>query len=357
MELKKYSRTALYVVFGIGLAWVGIKYLLPILLPFLIGFALSRIAEPIIRSMQKWSRRPPRWLCAVVSMVAVYGILGTALFFLFRTLFRELQDFVSGLPALLASLEEPMQLLREQLEKLSGRLPGNAGIAVSGWVENLFASGSVLAERLSAWLVDFAAGLVTSLPGILLFLITSILSSFMFCSEWPALRKSLAKRLPAKWRTRVSSVLQRLKSAMGGWIKAQLKLMLLSFLVLTVGLWILGIDYPLLFGGVTAIIDALPVLGVGTVLVPWAIVQFMQQNSKLGFGLLILYGVASLTRSAAEPRLLGKQVGLSPVITLFSMYAGFKLLGVFGMILLPILAILAKQFLDLWEGRSAQIKR
>lgn len=357
MELKKYTRTALYVIICIGLAWVGVKYLLPILLPFLIGFALSRIAEPIIRSMQKRSRKPPRWLCALVGMLAVYGVLGTALFFLTRTLFRELQDFVAGLPDLLASLEAPMQALQYQLEQLSGKLPGNAGVAVTNWVGNLFANGSILAERLSAWLVDFAAGLVTSLPGILLFLITSVLSSFMFCSEWPALRKSISKRLPEKWRKRVSSIVRRLKEAMGGWLKAQLKLMLLSFAVLTVGLWILGIDYPLLFGGVTAFIDALPVLGVGTVFVPWSIVQFMQGDSKLGFGLLILYGVASLVRQAAEPRLLGKQVGLSPVITLFSMYAGFKLLGVIGMILLPILAILAKQFLDLWEGRSVQIQR
>lgn len=352
MELKKYTRTALYIVFGIALAWVGIKYLLPILLPFLIGFALSRVAEPIIRSMQKRERKPPRWLCAAVGMIAVYGVLGTALFFLLRTLFYELQDFVSGLPALLASMEEPMQTLQIKLEQLTAKLPGNAGAAASSWVGNLFASGSVFAERLSAWLMDFATNLVTSLPGILLFLVTSILSSFMFCSEWPALRKSLAKRLPEKWRRRISSAAQKLKSAMGGWLKAQAKLILLSFIVLTVGLWILRIDYPLLFGGVIAVIDALPVLGVGTVLVPWAILQFMQQNTTLGFSLLILYGVASLVRSAAEPRLLGRQVGLSPVITLFSMYAGFRLLGVFGMILLPILAILLKQFLDLWEGRT-----
>lgn len=355
MELKKYTRTAVYIFFGIGFAWIAIKYLLPILLPFLIGFGLSRIAEPLIRAMHKRGKLP-RWLCAMISMIAVYGILGTAIFFLLRTLFNELQDFVSGLPALLASLEGPMQSLQTRLEALTSRLPGNAGIAVSGWIGNLFASGSVLAERLSAWLVDFAADLVTSLPGILLFLVTAILSSFMLSSEWPSLRQSLAKRLPKKWHARLSAAAGHLKDALGGWFKAQVKLTLLSFGVLTVGLWILGVDYPLLFGGVIALIDALPVLGVGTVLVPWAILQFMQQNTSLGFGLLILYGVASLCRSALEPRLLGKQVGLSPVITLFSMYAGFRLLGVFGMIFLPIVAILAKQFLDLWEGRSLRQK-
>lgn len=351
MELKKYTRTALYLFFGIGFAWIAIKYLLPILLPFFIGFALSRIAEPLIRAIRK-RKKIPRWLCALLGMVAVYGLLGTALFFLIRTLFMELQDFVSGLPALLASMEGPLQELSARLSALSAKLPGNAGAVVSEWVENLFASGSVVAEHLSAWLVDFAAGLVSSLPGIVLFLVTSVLSSFMLSSEWPALRQSLARRLPAKWRSRASTLLQRLKSAMGGWLKAQAKLTLLSFGLLTAGLWILGVDYPLLFGGVIALIDALPVLGVGTVLIPWAILQFMQGNTSLGFGLLILYGVVSLCRSAAEPRLLGKQVGLSPVITLFSMYAGFRLLGVFGMILLPILAILAKQFLDLWEGKN-----
>jgi sporulation integral membrane protein YtvI len=351
MDLKKYTRVLIYISLGIALAWLGFRYLLPILLPFLIGFLLSRLAEPILRALQK-NKRLPRWVCSAASMLVLYAVLGTAIFFLCRALLTELQAFVTGLPEVLASLAGPMQGLREKLDLLAARLPDGLGDSLTQWIDNLFRSGSVVAESVYNWLFDLAAGTVSSLPSIVLFVVTVILSSFMLSSEWPGLRRALAKRLPEPWRQKLSSFLSRLKSAMGGWLKAQLKLLGICFGVLTIGLWILGVDYPLLFGAIIALVDALPVLGSGTILVPWAIVEFLQGQTPLGCGLMILYGVSSLTRTAVEPRVLGRQIGLSPVITLFSMYAGWRLMRVAGMILFPICAILIRQFTELWEAQK-----
>lgn len=348
MDVRKFYRIALYVALAIGFAWVGFRYLLPILLPFFIGFLLSRVAEPIIRALQK-NKTLPRWVCSAASMVLIYVVLGVGLFFLFRSLLLELQGFVAQLPELLASLAGPMQALQSWLSSLASRLPDGIGDALSQWIGNLFESGSVLLESLYGWLFRLVTNTVSSLPSMVLFLVTAILSSFMFSSQWPVLRVQLMRRLPEAWQKHINAFTQRMKSAMGGWCKAQLKLMAICFAVLTAGLWILGADFPLLFGGIIAVVDALPVLGSGTVLIPWAIVMFLQGNTPMGFGLLILYGVASLTRTALEPRLLGRQIGLSPLLTLFAMYAGFRLMGVAGMILFPICAILVKQFTELWE--------
>lgn len=348
MDVKKFSRAALYVAIAIALAWVGFRFLLPILLPFFIGFLLSRAAEPIIRALQK-NKTLPRWVCSAASMVLIYVVLGVVLFFLFRSLLQELQGFVSQLPQLLSSLAGPMQALEGWLSRMAAKLPDGIGATASQWVENLFQSGSVLVESLYGWLMRLVSRTVSSLPGTMLFLVTAILSSFMFSSQWPTLRRSILKRLPKTWAQHIDTFTQRIKSAMGGWCKAQLKLMGVCFVVVTVGLWILGADFPLLFGGLIAVVDALPVLGTGTVLIPWAIISFLQGNGALGFGLLILYAVASLTRTALEPRLLGRQIGLSPLVTLFAMYAGYRLMGIAGMILFPICAILAKQFVELWE--------
>lgn len=351
MDLKKYTRVLVYLCLGGVLVWFGFRYLLPILLPFLIGFLLSRIAEPIIRALQK-NKTLPRWVCSTASMILIYAVLGAALFFLFRALMAELRSFVTELPALLSSLAGPMQALQDRLSAAAARLPDGLGSALSQWIGNLFESGSVLAERLYLWLFHMVTGTVSSLPSILLFLVTAILSSFMLSSEWPALRKSVMKRLPPRWQKWLTAFSQRLRAAMGGWVKAQAKLIGICFVLLTAGLWFLGVSYPLLFGGIIALVDALPVLGVGTVLIPWAVISFVQGEASRGFGLLILYGAASLSRTALEPRLLGRQIGLSPVITLFAMYAGYRLMGVLGMVLFPICAILLKQFTDLWETQK-----
>lgn len=348
MDVKKFSRIALYAAMAIGFAWVGFRYLLPILLPFFIGFLLSRAAEPIIRALQK-NKTLPRWVCSAASMVLIYVVLGVGLFFLVRSLLQELQAFVAQLPQLLASLAGPMEALQNWLSSMAAKLPDGIGDALSQWISNLFESGSVLLESLYGWLFRLVTNTVSSLPSMVLFLVTAVLSSFMFSSQWPALRNQLMKRLPKTWQRHIDTFTNRLKSAMGGWCKAQLKLMGVCLAVVTVGLWILGTDFPLLFGGIIALVDALPVLGAGTVLIPWAIVSFLQGDGPLGFGLLILYGVVSLTRTALEPRLLGRQIGLSPLVTLFAMYAGYRLMGVAGMILFPICAILAKQFVELWE--------
>ena len=98
---------------------------------------------------------------------------------------------------------------------------------------------------------------------------------------------------------------------------------------------ILGVDYPLLFGLIVALVDALPVFGTGTILIPWSLTQFLQNDLRRGIGLLVLYGVAALSRQALEPRLVGKQVGLHPLLTLLALYTGFRAAGVAGMIPLP----------------------
>ncbi len=351
METKKYSRILLYLTVGVGAVWFGLKYLLPILLPFLIGFGLSRAAEPMVRAMGRQVKLP-RWLCSTVSMGLLYMVLGVGLFFLFRAIVLELEGFVLQLPSILEGLEGPMAALQAWLSGLAQKLPDGLGNAVSQWIGNLFESGSVVAESLYRWLFRLVTGTVSSLPGIFLFLFTAILSSFFLSSEWPALRKSITRRMPASWRKPISALLHRLKAALGGWVKAQAKLMLICFVLLTAGFWLMKVDYPLLFGAGIAVIDALPVFGVGTVLIPWAVVSFLQAAVARGLGLLILYAAASLLRTALEPRFVGRQIGLSPVITLFAMYAGYRLMGIFGMILFPICAILAKQFTELWESQK-----
>ena len=189
------------------------------------------------------------------------------------------------------------------------------------------------------------------LPDAVLFAVTAILSSFMLSGELPAIRGWLRRTVRPAWLEKLQTLGGHVRTTLGGWLRAQLKLMGITFLILNAGLLLLRVRYPVLAALVITVVDALPVFGTGTILIPWALALFLQGETKTGIGLVILYGAAALSRQALEPRLVGKQVGLNPVLTLLALYTGYRLLGVGGMIVFPIAAMLFKQ---LWDHSGLQ---
>ena len=184
------------------------------------------------------------------------------------------------------------------------------------------------------------------LPDAVLFAVTAILSSFMLSGELPAIRGWLRRTVRPAWLEKLQTLGGHVRTTLGGWLRAQLKLMGITFLILNAGLLLLRVRYPVLAALVITLVDALPVFGTGTILIPWALALFLRGETKTGIGLVILYGAAALSRQALEPRLVGKQVGLNPVLTLLALYTGYRLLGVGGMIVFPIAAMLFKQIWD-----------
>lgn len=345
MNSRKILRAAGLTLAGALGLWLFAAVLLPVLLPFLIGLAVAALVERPVAALLRRTRIP-RGLASFVCVLAVYAALGTGLFFLCRTLLGELMGFLRRLPELAQALAGPLLRLETRLLELAARLPDGIGSGLRSGIRSLFESGSLLGTKVYEWLFSFASGLLGKAPGMFLFIVTSVLASFMSSSELPALRELASRKLPERWRARLSGVLGHLKTSLGGWLRAQLKLMGIVFLLVTAGLMLLGVDYPLLFGLVIAIVDALPVFGTGTVLIPWSLALFFQGELRRGVGLLILYGAAALTRQALEPRLVGRQIGLDPLLTLLALYTGFRVVGVAGMILFPVGVIFLKQLWD-----------
>lgn len=343
MRKQKLWQKTLICILSIAGLLLGLRILGPILLPFAVGLAIALSAEPLVVRLHGRSGMP-RWLCAGIGVTGIYVLISLTFFILCRLLWKELAAFVNALPELLGSLAEPAQSLEQRLLALASRFPDGIGKALEESIAGFFRNGAGLAGRIYTWLFDFVTGLLKKIPDFSLFLLTAVLSGFMLAAKLPQLRQLYAQKLPQNWQQRVHSFLGRLKATLGGWVKAQAKLMGLSALVLTAGFLILGVNYPLLFGTVIALVDALPALGTGLILIPWGLLSFLQNNSFLGIGLLLLYGAAALLRTALEPRLLGKQIGLDPLLTLLSLYAGYRFLGILGMVLFPIATIMIKQF-------------
>jgi predicted PurR-regulated permease PerM len=174
----------------------------------------------------------------------------------------------------------------------------------------------------------------------------------MISARLPQIRAWLRARVPAVWQEKYAPHLKSLKGSLGGWFFAQLKLVGVTFAVLAGGFFLLQMEHPFLWAVVICFVDILPILGTGTVLIPWSIVCFLQGDTLRAVGLLALYGAISLLRSVLQPRLVGKELGLDPLVTLLAIYAGYQLWGLLGMVLAPVLAALVAQIVRPAEKRG-----
>jgi sporulation integral membrane protein YtvI len=218
---------------------------------------------------------------------------------------------------------------------------------VSGVVESLVTS-------LSAHLPRLAGQLLSALPDVFLLVIVTVIAGFYFCTDGTGIVRRLTALLPEGIRRRLPRWRQAAARLSWRYLRAYLLLLLLTFSLLFFGFCILRIDYAFLLALLVAVVDLLPVLGVGTVLVPWATVALLRHESFLGVGLLVLYAVILVVRQLTEPRLVGKSLGLHPLAALFATFAGWRLFGFWGMILSPFAAVLLRALL--FGGKERQFE-
>lgn len=324
---------------------VGVFVLLPLALPFVLAYLISWWVEPAVAALGRRTHLP-RWLRSGLCVTGLLLLVGAGLFLFCQVAWTEIVRLARQLPTLLRQLRPGFEALRGALNGLARKAPPEVAAAIESWLDRVFASGGVFLQSLSGFLTGLVSGLVTGLPKLVLTLITTVIASYMTSAALPEVKLWLKRTLPKPWMERLGRLHQRCHQALGGWCKAQLKMMGIVFALLTLGFWILGVEFPILFGGLISVLDALPVLGTGTVLIPWAMTCFLQGASTRGFGLLTLYALTALGRTALEPRLVGRSLGLHPLLTLAAFYIGFRTFGVPGMILLPLLAIVVKQFMQ-----------
>lgn len=340
-------------IFG-GLLLLGARYLLPVLLPFLIAWLLSLAIRPLAVRLSHRTGIPQR-LCAASLLVLFLAAILLLAGFLVGRLMRELTQILSQM------LENGGALpwMGEPMADPFGRLLERLGIDRAGitqyeafqemFYEMMDSLGEQLLERLSTALPAVAGWMLSSFPSVLLTVLIMVIAGFSFCMNGEAIAKSLLRLLPVGLRERIPALWERAGRIFKRYLRIYLVLLDLTFLELLLGLLILRVRYALLLAALIALVDLLPVLGVGTVLLPWAVVAFFQKDFYLGFGLCALYLVILILRQILEPRLMGRSLGLHPLLALFAGYAGWRWLGFWGMALGPLVALLLKStLLPLW---------
>lgn len=316
-----------------------LRYGFGLITPFLLGAALAFSAEPIAKRLEKRGKLPRKG--AAYISVGVSLLIGTgALYFGGRLAFQALSRFANNLP----DLQGGLQTVRSGLHTLADMAPQGAKAYLHRAVEEGFTDGQALLGKAAQVAAGSVATWVGKISRWAVQLGTAVLAGFMISARLPRIKAWVYHKLPnAQNGVRA---LRASKQAFLGWGKAQLKLMALCYGVVSLGLYIIGIQNGFFIAALVALVDAVPMLGTGTVLLPWALFQFLQGQTYKGVGLCLLFVLSFLLRTVLEPRLVGKQMGLDALWTLVAIYLGFQIWGIFGMLLFPVVFAVGK---TLWE--------
>lgn len=350
--MQKFSLKKLpAVVLVAGGVWIFLRYLLPVLMPFLLAVLLALAAEPLVATLHG-RLKLPRAASAAVGVTVALLIAVLVLACLCALLIRQMGTLAGALPDLEDAALNGLNALEHWVLGMAQKAPDGIRSVVSHSVSNMFSNGSALLDRVMEKLLAFASVVLKGLPDSALGLGTWVLASFMISARLPEIRARFSSAIPASWRETYMPQLRAVRSSFGGWLLAQGKLVGVTFLVLTAGFLLLRIAHPILWAAVTCLVDILPILGTGTVLIPWSIVCFLQGDTLRAVGLLGIYVVVALLRSVLEPRLVGKQLGLDPLTTLLALYAGYRFWGLLGMVFAPVLAALVVQIVSAPEKKT-----
>lgn len=324
-----------------ALIWAALRWFLWWLMPFLLAAGLASALEPLIALLQR-RLRLRRSFCAAVLTLFLLFLLGGFLALLLGALWREALGLLARLPDLLQQLPALLDALGARIDRYCAACPP----WLLAWREALERSAASQLPSLLSSLAEGAWSALRSaaalLPRALLAAATTVLALYFFAASRPQLRAAL-RLLPAAQQAMLRAMRSAAVRSLLRWLRAQGTLFALTFFQLLAGFALLRVEYALLAALLTALVDALPVFGTGTILVPWAVLSLLLGNVPLAIALLALYACTQLVRSIVEPKLIAAQAGLAPVVSLLAMYLGWCAFGVGGMLALPLLLLFAVQ--------------
>lgn len=354
---EHWAAVAVCVAAGIVVIAVGAKIVFSVLLPFLLAWCVSLLITPAAKRIANAIRMPEKAIAVLLLLLFLTGSV-LAVGFSVNRILRETGQLAQRL---LSDARFPEGIVSESVdyfETFTSRVGFlrrmEAGERYGMFRDRFNEMVASFLDRAAASLgeaVPKAAGkLVSAFPSVLLFLVVTVIAGFYFCTDRHGIEHAVGSILPAAVRDRVPAWKARIRRFAGRYLRAYLILFLLTFAEMFAGFLILGIDYAFLLALFVAVVDFFPILGVGTVLVPWAVVELIRKRFYIGFGLLILCGASALLREIMEPRVVGKSLGIHPLLTLVCGYVGWNLFGVAGMLFSPAVAVTVKA---LWAGRNA----
>lgn len=318
------SATILFVYFGLK----AIFYFMP----FVIGWILSVIAGPLVIFLEKRLRIMKK-LGSAITIILVLAVCIGVIYLLGSRIWKEVLSLIDNFPEMYEELETGFVQIGSKGSEFFSRLPKEVQNGWRSLVSNLDQTIGTMISQIGEPTITVAGNMAKRIPSILVGMIVAFVSAYFFISEKESLNLWIKRVVPEPVTSRMSMVADNLKYAVGGYFKAQFKIMVVVYVLLAAGFLILRIHFAFLLALLIAFLDFLPFFGTGTALIPWAVYKFLMGDYKMVVGLLVLYGVTQLVRQLIQPKLVGDSMGLNPLVTLVLLYAGYKLGGVLAMIL------------------------
>lgn len=337
---KKFLITTAYIVTVGAIVFIVCRFLLKYLMPFILGGLVAWAVQKPAYYISGKTRLNPK-ISAAALTIAVFAVLAAVLFFAGLGFTNAAGEIMRELSGKTGEMGQIISSVRSDFNALFKKLPDEfASAADTLWSGFLARVASVAGGAVSS----FAGTAVKRAPSFLLSCVISVVAGCYIAADFRGLSKFVGGVIGKKTYNNCLKIKNILVGSVFKLIKGYAILMLMTFLELLAGFLILRVKYALLLSLLIAVVDILPVLGTGTVLIPWGIAGLILKNTALGIGILVLYAVITVIRNFAEPKIIGKQIGINPLFTLLSMFIGIKLLGFAGVIIFPTALIVTVKY-------------
>lgn len=322
-----------YIILALGVLY----YVFPYFVPFLLALVLAVIFEPLVDGIIR--RLRVKRVVAVSLNFFIFLLVTVGLLFLGSTkVISEILAITQQIPGFITELGKGLRELLAEAKIIYENLPPEALDSVQAALANLAETGNRLIGRSAQTLV----GTATAIPNIFVIVIVTLVSFYLFSLQLPELKEQFLRLFTVRAGEKVAIIISDINQAIVGFVRAQLIISGLTYLVVLAGLLILGVKYAMALGLLIVVVDILPILGTGSVMIPWAVFLYIMDRNFMATGLLVLYIIIIAFRRVVEPKILGQNIGLSALTTVISMYVGFKILGVAGIAAGPAVCIISK---------------
>ncbi len=333
-DTRPYWKIAVSLLFSLTatilFVYVGWKLAL-YFMPFVIGWVISVIGSPIAKWLEKRLKIKKKLGSALIIILVLAAIVGT-LYVGIGKLIEEIGNFIRSFPEMYQELESGIDQIGNTLTGILRLLPAGVRQAGNALIVNFDEYMGEFINRISEPTMSVAGGVVKQIPAILVGFIVAVMSAYFFIADREEVLAWCDRVAPEAIKDRMKLVNHNFRYAVGGYVKAQLKIMVVVAVILLIGLNVIGVKYTVLLSILISFVDMIPFLGTGTIMIPWFLYKFLIGNYEIGVGLVVLYVITQVTRQLIQPKLVGDSMGLNPLLTLFLLYWGYKLGSVIGLL-------------------------
>lgn len=339
----KVFRNVIALLLSIIAIYLGFK-LAVFFMPFLIAFIISLLLEPIIKFIMKKTKLKRKTSSIIVFLIAIVTIVGVLIWGI-ATLISETSNILTNLNVYVDMGYQMIQNAISSIDFSKIQIPDN----VMNVLQN---SAMEFVGTLTDWTKNFLTGVIdfiTSIPTIGIYVVITFLALYFICVDKVYMLDQLEHHLPETWVKKIGVHLRGIIKSLGGYLKAEAILVIISFVISVIGLYIFhflgwNVEFPLIVALLIGFVDALPIFGSGTVMIPWSAFLAFTGDITLAIAIFVLWIIMSVVRQFIEPRIVSGQIGIHPIFTLIAMYTGFKFIGIIGLLLGPIILIILKNF-------------